>query len=167
MLKEKELTQSRDQVRIPNGQNITLNDVKVALKNEADANGVPIAFASDQIKFGGLIGGSTEDCLVVYHPEHQKDYFNSAVRLKHQGNYAFLTVYDFGTSRLLGNAASAEFTKEKLKATLHGGSVSEAIGAAIGGGLRRLIKGGANKSKIEEEQNWYLMLDDMFDNIFA
>lgn len=164
MLKEKDLTQTK-QVRIPNGQNITLNDVKVALKNEADENGVPIAFQSDQVKIGGLIGGSTEDCLVVYHPDHQKDYFNTAVRLKHQGNYAFLTIYDFGQSRLLGNAASSEFAKNQVKDAFHGGSVGVAVGAVVGKGLRTLFKGGANKSKLEEEQNWYVMLDDMFENI--
>lgn len=166
MLKEKNIVESRPQVRIPNGQNISLNDVRAALQKEADANAVPIAFGSDQIKFGGLIGGSTEDCLVVYHPEHQKDYFNTAVKLKHQGNYAFLSVYDFGTSRLLGNAETSEYTKSKIKEAFHGGSVGEAVGAAIGKGIRTLIKGGANKQKMEEEQNWYLMLNDLFDNIF-
>ncbi len=166
MLKEKELTQTRE-VRVPNGQGITLSQVRNALQNEADANGLPIAFASDQIKFGGLIGGSTEDCLVVYHPDHQRDYFNTAVRLKHQGNYAFLTVYDFGTSRLLGNAATAQYTKDAVKNAFHGGSKAEAVGALVGKGLRTLFKGGSNKQKQEEEENWYVMLNDIFDNIFA
>lgn len=167
MIKEKEIIEARPQIRIPNGRDITEKELIAALKAEAQETGIPIAFTTDQIKFGGFIGGSVEDCIVVYHPDHQRDYFNTAIRLTHQGSYAFLTIYRFGTSRLLGNAASSEFAKTKVKEAFRGGSASEAVGAVIGKGIRTLVMGVSNKQKMEEEQNWYLMLDDVLENIFS
>ena len=43
--------------------------------------------------------------------------------------------------------------------------MSEKVGAAIGGGIRNLIVGGANKQKIEEEQMWYAVVSDIFDEV--
>lgn len=78
-------------------------------------------------------------------------------------NYAFVTVNDFGTSKLLGNEGSHEFLMDTLK---HG-SGSEKVGALVGAGIRRMIKGGRNSQKLEEEQNWYSMVSDIFDEIIA
>jgi len=163
MIKEKDLREMRPQVRYKDGQGVTLETVCMAIQHEAQENGIPIAFAKDQIKYGGLIGGGTDDCIVLYHPEHQKDYFNLAIRVKHQGNYAFVTVNDFGKSTLLGNEGSKEYLKEKLK---HGRG-EEKVGALIGAGIRRIAKGGSNKQKLEDEQNWYTVVADIFDDIVS
>ena len=163
MIKEKDLREMRPQVRYKNGQDITLQTVQNALSDAADEAGIPIAFRDDEVKYGGLIGGSTEPCIVLYHPEHPTDYFNICVRVKHQGAYAFVTVNDFGQSRLLGNQGSHEYLVDTLK---HG-SNSERIGALMGAGVRRLVKGGRNNQKLEEEQNWYAMVEDIFDEIVS
>lgn len=163
MIKEKDLREMRPQVRYKDGQSITLQAVQNAIRDCAQANGIPVAFKADQIKYGGLIGGSVVDCIVLYHPEHEKDYFNLAIQVKHQGNYAFISVNDFGTSKLLGNEGSHEFLMDTLK---HG-SGSEKVGALVGAGIRRMVKGGRNTQKLEEEQNWYNMVSDIFDEIIA
>lgn len=143
MIKEKDLREMRPQVRYKDGQSITLQTVQNAIRDCAQANGIPVAFKADQIKYGGLIGGSVVDCIVLYHPEHEKDYFNLAIQVKHQGNYAFISVNDFGTSKLLGNEGSHEFLMDTLK---HG-SGSEKVGALVGAGIRRMVKGGAQHSE--------------------
>ena len=171
MIKEKDLREKRPQVRFAQGQNIDLSVVQSALQQNADENGIPVAFSRDQVKYGGLIGGliggGTDDCLILSHPQHPKDYFRICIRVKHQGNYAFVSVNDFGESRLLGNAATSEYTKNAVKDAFHGGSAAGAVGAVIGKGLRTLVMGGSNKQKLEEEQNWYAMVSDLFDNIIS
>lgn len=163
MIKEKELREMRPQVRFKDGQGITLQTVQNALQDCAQANNIPVAFKADQIKFGGMIGGSVVDCIVLYHPEHENDYFKIAIQVRHQGNYAFVLVNDFGTSRLLGNEGSHDF----LMQTLKNGSGSEKVGALIGAGIRRMVKGGRNSQKLDEERNWYAMVSDIFDEIIS
>lgn len=163
MIKEKDLREMRPQVRYKDGTGITLQTVKDAITDACRANGIPVAFTSDEVKYGGLIGGSTEPCLVLYHPEHAKDYFRVCIRVKHQGNYAFVQVNDFGSSTLMGNEGS----KEMLKDTFKQGTGAEKVGALIGTGLRFIVKGGTNKQKLEEEQNWYAIISDIFDEIVS
>lgn len=161
MIKEKELREMRQPVRYKDGQNITLTTLQEALQYKAQENGIPVAFYADQIKSGGMLGGSTEECAVMYHPEHKEDYFKIAIIVKHQGNYAFVTINDFGKSTLLGNEGS----KQHLKDTFKQGSGAEKVGALVGAGIRRIAKGGANKQKLEQEQMWYTIVSDIFDEL--
>lgn len=161
MIKEKDLREMRPNVRYQNGEAITLQTLQNALQDAANAHGIAVAFYADEVKYGGFIGGGTEPCLVLYHPEHEKDYFKVCIRVKKQGNYAFVSVNDFGVSTQLGNAGSKEFLKDTMK----NGSGAEKVGALVGAGLRMMFKGGANKQKLEEEQMWYAIVEDMFDEI--
>ena len=163
MIKEKELREIRPQIRYQHGGDISLETVRDSLSDCASQTGISISFYTDQIKFGGLIGGSLENCLVLYHPEHENDYFKMAIRVTHQNSYVFVNVYGFGTSRLMDNVASHEITMEALK---HG-SGTQKVGAVIGAGLRRMVKGGRNSQKLEEEQNWYAMVSDLFDEFLS
>ena len=161
MIREKDLREMRPNVRYQNGEGITLQALQNALQDAANDNGIPVAFYEDEVKYGGLIGGSTEPCLVLYHPEHEKDYFKICMRIRRQGNYAFVYVNDFGVSTQLGNAGSKEYLKDIMK----NGTGSEKVGALVGAGIRMLFKGGANKQKLEEEQAWYAVISDFFDDI--
>ncbi len=163
MIKEKDLREMRPSVRYADGNDITLKTVQDAIQHSAQQHGIPVDFYADEVKYGGLIGGGTEECIVLYHPEHQKDYFKLAIRIKRQGNYAFVTVQDFGTSTLMGNEGS----KEHLKETFKHGTGAEKVGALIGSGLRKIVKGGANKQKLEAEQMWYSVVTDIFDEIIS
>lgn len=158
MIKEKDLLDVFRNVRFANGEGVDLSAVKMALSDEADKNALPIAFYSDQIKFGGLIGGSVEDCLVLYHPEHRSDYYNLAIRIKRQGKYAFLTANSIGKSKMGGKIAVAE----NARADRQGKSMSYKVGSMIGSAI---AGSGKNRAKYEEEQNWYVMVGDIFDAI--
>lgn len=165
MIKEKELRVMRDRVRYNNksGDPVTLPSIQRALTAAAEEAGIPMAFYDDEVKIGGMLSSEVDKCLVVYHPEHQKDYFKICIRVKTQGNFAFVSFNDFGTSKLLGNQGS----HDSLMDTLKNGSDAEIVGAVIGAGLRRLTKGGRNSSKMQEEQDWYSIVDEIFDTVFA
>ena len=147
VIKEKELQEFRPQIRYPDGQDITLQAIQSLLQGEAQRAGIPIAFRLDQVR-GGLFGGA-EDCLVLYHPEHQKDYFSVAVRIKRQGNYAKEGIHYRGYNPLENAAAGAAI-----------------VGAGIAG-VRHLIKGKSDKEKMEAEQQWYTIICDMLDTVIS
>lgn len=44
---------------------------------------------------------------------------------------------------------------------------AKAAGAVLGAGVRRVVKGGRNNQKLEEEQNWYAMVGDILDEVFV
>lgn len=109
---------------------------------------IPVAFASDQVKSGGLFNSSVEDCIVMYHPEHERDYFKFCIRVRKQGIYAFVSINDFGQSKQMKKANTAEFMKEDRA----GKDMSYKIGSLIGQGLRTI---GSSKMKLEQENNYY------------
>ena len=49
------------QVRFPDGNNVNLMTVREAIQNEADENGIPVAFREDTLKSGGLFNKQVED----------------------------------------------------------------------------------------------------------
>lgn len=186
MIKEKDIAEFRPQVRFQNGQGITLDTVKNALTDCARANSIPVAFESDQVKFGGLIGGKTEDCLVLYHPDHRRDYFNFVITVAHQSSYAFVSVYGGGESKQMkkqdaaaaAKASASSVGKSAMRGIMNyddsiGGMFSNAAGMAKGtaklvgslaSGIRSL---GGSKEKLQQEQNWYAMVSDIFDEIVS
>jgi len=160
MIKGDILREFRPTVRYQQGEGITLSTVQSAIKDCADNMGIPVAFENDQVKSGGLFSSVTEDCLVMYHPEHPKDYFRFCIRVKRQGVYAFVSINDFGQSKQMNKANTAEFMKNDRK----GKDMSYKVGSMIGQGIRSL---GGNKQKLEDENNYYQCIFDIFDEIVS
>lgn len=160
MIKADELREFRPTVRYQNGEGITLSTVQEAIKDCAMKMGIPVAFTSDQVKSGGLFNSSVEDCIVMYHPEHERDYFRFCIRVKRQGVYAFVSVNDFGESSQMAKANRAEFAK----ADRRGKSMSYKIGSMIGQGIANI---GKSKQKLEEEKMYYQCVFDIFDEIVS
>lgn len=144
---EKDLsTEWIPQVRFPNGNNVNLMTVREAIQEEADANGISVAFREDQLKVGGLFSKQLEDVLVMYNPEHANDYLKFVIRVQHMGKYAFMHVYNMGGSKNYRNSNMA------------------ASGGAMGTitKLGNLI-GGAN-AKLQVEEQYYTILADVLAN---
>lgn len=160
MIKVDELREFRPQVRYQNGEGITLMTVQDAIEDCAMKMGIPVAFRGDQLKSGGLFNSTVEDCLVMYHPEHERDYFKFCIRVKRQGVYAFVSINDFGQSSQMNKAGRAE----ACKADRAGKTMSYKIGSLIGQGLSTV---GKNKAKLEEEQMYYQCVFDIFDEIVS
>ena len=144
---EKDLTTEWiPQVRFPDGNNVNLMTLREAIQNEADANGIPVAFKEDQLKSGGLFNKQIEDVLVMYNPEHANDYLRFVIRVQHMGKYAFMHVYNMGGSKNYRNSNIA----------------------AAGGARGTLTKiggffGGAN-AKLQAEEQYYTILVDVLSN---
>ncbi len=132
------------QVRWTNGNNVTLNGVREAIQREADENGIPVAFSEDQVKLGGLFSRDREDVLRMYNPEHPNDYLHFVIRVKHQGKYAFMNVYNLGGSKNYRdyNAAQA-------------GSAFRMVTNLLSG----------TNSKMQAEENYYTILKDCLANV--
>lgn len=131
------------QVRFPNGDNVNLMTVREAIQNEADENGIPVAFREDQLKSGGLFNKQIEDILVMYNPEHASDYLQFVIRVQHMGKYAFMHVYNMGGSK--------NFRDSNVAAS---GSTLKQITGLLGG----------RNAKLQAEEQYYTILADVIAN---
>ena len=133
MINESELGYVRPQALYREGEEITFILLQKALQNCAIIQGISLTFRNDQVSYGRII----ENCIVLYHPEHERDFFNFTIRIKRQGKNAIVVINDFGLSTLFEKACS-EF--EKLS--------------------------GEEKWELEEEKIWYTMIMCIFDDVF-
>ena len=177
MIKEKDLQELRPQVQCKKGTDITLHGIQRTLQNLMEERGIVAAFYTEQVKCGGLLG-TTDNCLVLYHPEHQNDYFSIAIRVRQEKNSVALVFNSFGTSKLL----KAELVRKQILSTAKVGldraadihkdynilndaaSGAAYVGAAFVG-IRHLVKGNSDKEKMEHEQQWYSAICQLFDEI--
>lgn len=173
MIKQEELREFRPVYRYAEGNDISLQTIQNAIKDSAMKYGIPVAFEADQIKSGGLLSKTVDDCLVVYHPEHPKDYYRVAISIKRQGTIAFVYANDFGTSKNLKKIAA----KENAKASVAGGwkdwmtpgsgNGSDLVNGLIGGAFGALKGLGGSKAKQQEEDNYYAALMMILDEVIC
>ena len=77
--------------RIKNWADVSLQDLSHMIHQKANEYNVPVAFKQEQVK-DGLIFGPTEECIVLYHPQNEKNYLRYVIRAHHQGTYLFIIV---------------------------------------------------------------------------
>ena len=128
--------------RFADGANVNLETVRSAIQEQADENGIPVAFREDELKIGGLFSSQRDPILIMYNPEHETDYLRFAIRVTHQGRYAFLRVFNLGGSVNYGHDNQAQ--SGGVFGTLR------KIGNAIGG----------HDQKIQAEEEYYSALKD-------
>ena len=75
-IKEKHVHEFIDTV-FTKKKDITLDEIRRKIESAAKTEQVPLAFSDGQIGYGGIFSYSSEDCLVLYHPGHKRDYSNS------------------------------------------------------------------------------------------
>ena len=133
-------------IRFPDGNGIKLADVQARLRDECDSNGIPVDFRTDVLKTGGMFNKQSEDILVLYNTEHPTDYLQFLIRITYQGKYAFMDVFKVGSSKNYrnSNVAASGSTIRKLANVISGTS-----------------------SKLQEEENFYTILTDCFENIIS
>ena len=161
MIKIDELREFRPDVRLNNGQDISLDKVCNSLKEYAEQMGILIYFKKDTVKMGGLFS-KPQECAVMFHPEHEKDYFKFCITVNYQGNYTFVSIKDFGHSKQMDKAQSGAVAKSNLKASFRADNERDqgkALGTFLAAGIKSL---GQNKSKLEEEKMYYRSISDFF-----
>ncbi len=137
-------TEWMPRVRFANGANVNLVTLRDAIQDQCGANGIPVAFREEELKVGGLFSKERESILIMYNPEHQNDYLKFAIRVTHQGNYAFMSVYNLGGSKNYLAANRAD-----------GGSVLQKFSNMVGG----------INAKLQAEENYYAILRDCLANV--
>lgn len=159
MLKEKNLIEDfRPTTRYADGSEITLEAIEAAISECANEHGIPVAISHDQVALGGIFSMDTDNCLVLYHPDHEKDYFNFCIRLKKQGTYAFVSAQTMGHSKQLKKINQADATDRLAD------SSSSLTASLITKGLNNIGKN-RRESKFAEESMYYSCLADILDEI--
>lgn len=167
MIKESELWDYKEPIRYQNGEAVTLMTIQTAITEAAANFAIPVAFRNEQVKSGGLFNSTAEDCLVMYHPEHMKDYLQFCIRVQHQGIYAIVSVKRCGQSKQLDKAYRSEIAKQSVKDYVHAKddmATGQAVGRMIGGALGSI---GKNKKKLDEEKAYYDYVDTIFDDVLS
>ena len=169
MIKEKELTDFRPDFKYKNGREITLDFVREKLEIAMQNASVPIAFERDQIKIGTIFNSNTVDCLVMYHPEHAKDYFRFCIYIIYDGNDAVVCTREYGQSKQMDKAYRSEIAKKGVKDYFRAdaedySAIGNAIGSAIGGALGSI---GKSKKKLETEKMYYSLVYEVLDEVIC
>lgn len=155
MIKEKDLRQYQRPTRYANGSAITLEALCDAFMNRAMEYQIPLEISMDQVKSGGMLSSGVQDCLVLFNPQHKRDYIQYVVTIRRQGTMAFVSVDNYGVSKnaaklMFGNNAGSDFKTAIF--SKDGNESAHALGRAIGGALRSI---GGSKAKVHEEELWY------------
>lgn len=137
-----------------------LDSVMAAVQRLADEDNIPVAFAKDQVTSGGLFNKVVEPCLVLYHPDHPTDYYKLAIRCSEEAGRTFISIDMYGTSKQMNKAAGAEWAKQDRR----GKSMSYKVGSMIGSGIAGI---GRSKQKLEAEQRYYALLQDLLERCFS
>ncbi|GHU97803.1 hypothetical protein FACS189483_04810 [Spirochaetia bacterium] len=111
---------------------LKLEDFQKAFDEKAKELQIPIAFKSDQVS-SGCLGMTKQDCLTIFHPDHEKGWGKVCLRLTTQGVYTladFNWIEGFGVQHVVTN-------------------VGEAKGGIVGGILK-----GITAKKNSDMDNW-------------
>lgn len=141
-----------DSVRYEDGNFITLESIQEAIKDGAMKMDIPVAFMNDQVRSGTVIAPVVEDCLVLFHPAHERDYLKYCIRIKRQGAFAGVYVDYFGKSKQGRLAKQAELTRQDPHSSL------------LTTGLTSLM---SNKQKLEQEQFYYNCVETILAEVLA
>ena len=160
MIKENQLREFRPTVRYSDGENLTLQFIQEVIEEQAAKYHIPVAFYNDVVSSGGFLKNSSEECIVMHHPDHKDDYLKYCIRVNKQGTYAFVKIDLFGRSKQIKKESYAYGYKKARK----GQTISNKILLSVAQGIMTL---GLDKQKLEYEMNYNQMIRDLFDEIFS
>lgn len=159
-MRDADLHQVRQPIFYKDGTNVDLQNIAQLLQAGFAKYNVPVAFEFDKVKAGGLLKSTTTDCLVLYHPEHKKDYVNFVIRLSNQGTMTFVNVDSFGSSKQMKKQIEYETNREQRRGQDVGSQLANIL-------TTNLMTLGRSKSKLEEEKNYYKTCHAVMDEVFA
>ncbi|MEG0875230.1 MAG: hypothetical protein RSH79_07990 [Clostridiales bacterium] len=160
MIKSDSLGEYRPPIRYKDDAGVTLETVRSAITEYAANLNIPVALSYDEVKSGGLFNPSTENSLVMYHPQHQDEYFKFCIRVAQQGTWVYVFVDSYGQSKQMKKANYAEGYRKDRK----GKDMGYKVASLVGQGITTI---GRNKQKFEEEKMYYECVSDLFEEIFS
>ena len=138
MVKADILKEFAPTIRFENGASVTLDGIQRLFADYAKKMGIPARFSRDEVVSGSLLNKTKEECVVISHPKHETDYLRFYVRVKRQGQMAFVCISSGGKSEQMAKA-------EKADAQRKAGKICGAVITSLG----------HNRAKYEEEQIYY------------
>lgn len=72
---------------------VNLATVRKVLQEQADKNGIPVAFSTAQLKVGDLFSRKREDILEIFPSQEKNNDLRILARLQQIGKYSVLRVY--------------------------------------------------------------------------
>lgn len=80
--------------RIKNGSDISYEVIADLIRKKASYYGISVSFKNEQITSDAISGllGLKKNCVVLFHPQNEKNYLRYVIQLNHQGTYAFINV---------------------------------------------------------------------------
>lgn len=175
MLKADQLREFRPTCEYKGGQEVTLERIQSEINALARQYEIPVAFEKDQIKSGGFFNSSIVDCIIMYHPEHEKDYYKFAISVSYYNKKTIVNVNDFGESKNLKKLSMRENAKQNAKNGAKFGILKAEDGSDMMGAILTMGKGavggllsiGGSKKKQEEEEIYYNAIIQILDEIIG
>ncbi len=138
-----------------NAGGATYKTLENALSECAKECGVPVAFYMDEVSHGFI---QKSQCMVMYNPEHEKDYFKFALELKNQGNMAIIGVSYFGTSAQSAHISVNKTLKSKT-------DMATKLGHLVGAGIFKATHGRMDSNAYEDEYSYYTIVLEFFEQL--
>lgn len=171
MIKGNQLREFYPVIRERNSQSdLNLEVLQETIFRLAAAVNIPVAFQHEEVNTGGTLTPHIEPCVVMYHPDHQWDYFQFCIRISREGAYTFISVNNFGQSRQMKKMDKIESYRANWKGQGWGlvfhpaFTIGSMVGSAVGQGITSI---GVNKHELEEEQKYYQCIIDILDELFV
>lgn len=158
MIRADDLQEFRPQIRYENAENLNLGLIQNAIRRYAENLGISVAFRDDQVKSGNIFSRTIDDCVVMYHPDHERDYFKFCIRARRQGIYTYVIVNVCGQSTQMRKQNAIDYAREDREGK------SYQIGSFIG---QTLLSVGKNRQKLEDEIRYYQVVTEIFDEVIS
>lgn len=113
--------------------------------------GAPIRLYGDQIRSGGLLNYSIENCLIIENIRYPKDYFRFCITTRRQGKQTLILMYYYGWSSLTVKAHQDEERRRS-------GSLSGLL-------INALV--GVNQADYNAEYDYYEIVNEIFERLFS
>ena len=171
IINAKELRELRTPCQYMEGSNVTLESIKSAINERAIKYNLPVAFENAKINHGNLLMKELLDCIVIYHPEHKKDYFNIAISIRRQGTMAFVYANDFGTSKNMKKLEAKSSAKSSVKGgwstwmTPGSGRSGDLVHGLVGGAVGAVKGFGGSRAKQQEESAYYAAVREILNEV--
>jgi len=156
MIKSSALKKVRLYTFCKDSTDINQQSLHATLERKALENQVPVVIDNEQIKFGGAISPNVVDCLVLYHPEHPKDFFRHVISLNQQEDEVHVSVNYYGRSKQTGKDAWVE----EAKGSLRKGDTGKAL-------LKGIMALGKSNNKMQNEYDYYYDIREVINGVLT
>ena len=136
------------------GKFIPWENLQTALNRCCGQYSLPVVVEMDKLSEGGFLSGA-EDCVVVYHANHKKDYFSYAITQKELYGSSYLSVFFAGVSKNWRQKNMVDISRKEqdVQSAVYKATYGEfgSMGSGVTKAFQSALKKGAEKKLVEEK----------------